>query len=237
MSGDSYRVDPEALARITKGINQAMSELKELGFDIEANLGRGFDDLELADLEVGDSGLRQTFADFCDRWGWGVRSLMQDANEFAGRLNLSAGLYHEQEQYASNTLKGVWTVAAGNPYLSKEEIEGRSWEETLKDNSFSHMANPDYSPESFMQGAPEVAQAWQQTWQDVQSSTVTPDALFDPDTEWQWSGPPQAGGEAPADAQGADVPGGGAQGADAQAGKGQGVAGSPGTGAHGDGER
>lgn len=134
MSGDGYRVDPEALERITKGINQAMSELKELGFDIEANLGRGFDDLELADLEVGDSGLRETFADFCDRWGWGVRALMQDANEFAGRLNLSAGLYHEQEEYASNTLKTVWTAAAGNPYLSKEEVEERSWSDTLKDN-------------------------------------------------------------------------------------------------------
>ena len=101
--GDGYRVDPEALARITRGINVAIDELKELGFDIEAAQGRGFDDLELAGLEVGDANLRQVFADFCERWGWGVRSMMQDANGFAQRLNLSAGLYHEQEQYVSNT--------------------------------------------------------------------------------------------------------------------------------------
>lgn len=69
--GDGYRVDPEALERITRGINLAIDELKELGFDIEAAQGRGFDDLELAGLEVGDANLRQVFADFCERWSWG----------------------------------------------------------------------------------------------------------------------------------------------------------------------
>ncbi|MFC8091305.1 hypothetical protein [Streptomyces sp. NPDC057301] len=141
--GDGYRVDPEALERITRGINLAIDELKELGFDIEAAQGRGFDDLELAGLEVGDANLRQVFADFCERWSWGVRSLMQDANGFAQRLNLSAGLYHEQEQYVSNTVKTVWTAAAGNPYLSEEEVEQRSWSQTLKDNSVSHFMNAD----------------------------------------------------------------------------------------------
>ncbi|MGW1953479.1 hypothetical protein ACWCPI_12075 [Streptomyces sp. NPDC001920] len=191
MSGGGYQVDPEALARITRGINQAMDELKELGFDIEANLGRGFDDLELAGLEVGDGSLRQVFADFCERWGWGVRSLMQDANEFAGRLNLSAGLYHDQEQYVSDTLKTVWTAAAGNPYLSKEEVEGRSWSDTLKDNPVSHGMNPDWSAESVREGDAAAREAWDQAAQDVETSTVTPDALFDPRTDWQWDGPAQ----------------------------------------------
>ncbi|MFF4524426.1 hypothetical protein [Streptomyces bluensis] len=195
--GGGYRVDAEALERITRGINLAMDELKELGFDIEANLGRGFSDLELAGLEVGDASLHQVFADFCERWGWGVRSLMQDANEFAGRLNLSAGLYHEQEEYVSNTLKTVWTAAAGNPYLSPEEVEQRSWSDTFKDNALSHAANADYSPGSYLAGQEEVRQAWAQAGQDISSSTVTPDALFDPRTEWQWGGLPQPGAEAP----------------------------------------
>ncbi|MFE9444812.1 hypothetical protein ACFYO2_38885 [Streptomyces sp. NPDC006602] len=192
MSGDGYQVDPAALEQITRGINRAMDELKEFGFDIEANLGRGFDDLELAGLEVGDAGLQQTFADFCERWGWGVRSLMQDANEFAGRLNLSAGLYHEQEQYVSDTLKTVWTAGAGNPYLSPEEASQRSWSDTFKDNAVSQAMDADYSAESFTSGQEEVEAAWSQAAQDVETSTVTPDALFDPRTDWQWSGPPQA---------------------------------------------
>lgn len=192
MSGGGYQVDPEALDQITRGINQAMDELKEFGFDIEANLGRGFDDLELAGLEVGDAGLHQTFADFCERWGWGVRSLMRDANEFAGRLNLTAGLYHEQEQYVSDTLKTVWTAGAGNPYLSPDEVSQRSWSDTLKDNAVSQAMDADYSAESFTSGQDEVKAAWTQAAEDVSTSTVTPESLFDPRTDWQWSGPPQA---------------------------------------------
>ena len=191
-AGDGYQVDPEAMERITRGINQAMAELKQFGFDIEANLGRGFDDLSMTGLEVGDDGLQQVFGDFCDRWGWGVRSLMQDANEFAGRLGLSAGIYHEQEQYVSDTLKSVWTAGTGNPYLSPEEVKERSWSETLKDNPVSQVANADYSAESFTSGQDEVKAAWSQAAEDVSTSTVTPDALFDPRTDWQWSGPPSA---------------------------------------------
>ncbi|MEU8851503.1 hypothetical protein AB0C70_35980 [Streptomyces sp. NPDC048564] len=187
--GDGYRVDPEALERITRGINLAVDELKELGFDIEAAQGRGFDDLELAGLEVGDANLRQVFADFCERWGWGVRALMQDANGFAQRLNLSAGLYHEQEQYVSNTVKTVWTAAAGNPYLSEEEVGQRSWSQTLQDNSVSHFMNADYSAESLRAGDQAAGQAWAQAKEDLETSTVTPDAPFDARTNWQPDGP------------------------------------------------
>ncbi|MEV6949369.1 hypothetical protein AB0N07_47200 [Streptomyces sp. NPDC051172] len=188
MSGGGYQVDPEALERITRGINAAMDELKTQGFDIEANLGRGFGDLELEGLEVGDAGLHGVFGDFCERWGWGVRSLMQDANGFAQRLNLSAGLYHEQEQYVSKALKGVATAVAGSPYMSSEEAGKRSWSDTLKDNPSTE---PDYSAKSFSEGWEETKQAWAQTEEDVETSTVTPDALFDPRTDWQWGGPPE----------------------------------------------
>ncbi|MER5445598.1 hypothetical protein ABT065_08150 [Streptomyces sp. NPDC002764] len=193
--GGGYQVDPEALRRITKGIDQAMDELKTQGFDVEANLGRGFGDLELSGLEVGDGSLRQVFADFCERWGWGLRSLMQDANEFAEGLGLSAGLYHDQEQYVSGTLKNVWTAAAGNPNLTAEQAEQRSWSETFEDNSYSQTANADYSPGSFVEGDREVAAAWAQTAKDLDTSTVTPDAPFDPRTEWQWGGTPAADAE------------------------------------------
>ncbi|ALV36168.1 hypothetical protein [Streptomyces sp. CdTB01] len=193
--GGGYQVDPEALERITKGIDQAMDELKTQGFDVEANLGRGFDDLELDGLEVGDGSLRQVFADFCERWSWGVRSLMQDANDFACGLGLSAGLYHDQEQYVSGVLKNVWTAAAGNPNLTEEQARQRSWSQTVEDNNYSQAANADYSMGSFVEGDREVAAAWAQTEKDLDTSTVTPDALFDPRTEWQWGGPPPAGSE------------------------------------------
>ncbi|KUN97959.1 hypothetical protein [Streptomyces caeruleatus] len=171
-----------------------MSELKELGFDTNANLGLGFDELELAGLEVGDAGLRQVFADFCERWGWGVRSLLQDANQFAERLNLSAGMYHEQEQYVSNTLKTVWSSTMGTPSLTEtpEEIAQRSWSDTLQDNPVSQAMNPDFSAESVRAADEASKHAWDQAMKDVATSTLTPDAPFDPNTEWQPDGPSQA---------------------------------------------
>jgi hypothetical protein len=190
--GEGYRVDPEVLERITRGINLAIDELKELGFAVEASQGQGFDELELTGLEVGDAGLRQVFSDFCERWSWGVRSLVGDANEFAGRLNLSAGLYHEQEQYASNTLKTLWTATAGNPYLSKEEVEQRSWSDTLKDNPVSHVMDADWSAESIQEADKVSRQAWAQAEEDLETSTVTPDAPFDPRTDWQSDGSQQS---------------------------------------------
>lgn len=96
MSGSGYRVDSEALERITRGINLAIDELKEFGFDVEAS---------------------------------------------------------QQERYASNTPKTLRTATAGSPYLSPEEVEQRSWSDTLKDNPVSHVMNADWSAESIREGA------------------------------------------------------------------------------------
>ncbi|MHB9759280.1 hypothetical protein ACYBSK_33285 [Streptomyces sp. BYX5S] len=192
MSGDGYQVDPEALDRVTKGINAAMSELKELGFDIEANLGRGFDELELTGLESGHGGLTQVFAEFCDQWSWGVRSLMQNANDLARGLGLSAGAYHEQEQYISTTLKGTYDGLVGNPYLSEDEAARQSWSDTLK-SPVTEPLNPDFSAESALR-AQQTEAAWDQAAQNAQSSPLLGPAAAvagqDTDVEWQWDGPP-----------------------------------------------
>ena len=82
---------------------------------------------------------------------------MQDANGFAERLHLSAGLYHEQEQYVSNSLKAVWT-AASDPYLTPEQVEQPSSSETFKDNAVSQVAGADYRAESFAEG-PEAGRS------------------------------------------------------------------------------
>lgn len=190
-----YSVDPETLQRITKGIDASMSELKELGFDIEANLGRGFDELELTGLESGHAGLTGTFAEFCDRWGWGVRSLMGDANDLARGLGLSAGLYHEQEQYVSTTLKGTYSAVAGNPYLSEEEVAQQSWGDTLT-SPVTGPLNPDYSPESFVEAQQQTEATWEQTGENAKSSPLlgAADALSGQDTnvDWQWDDAPDS---------------------------------------------
>ncbi|WP_438486880.1 hypothetical protein [Streptomyces sp. S186] len=147
IGGDGYRTDPEAFEQLTKGINAAMSELKELGFDIEAQLGRGFDRLSLDAVECGDDGLATVFSSFCDRWGWGVRTLMQDANTFSRKLGLTAGNYYEQEQYASDLLKQGVNAAFGDPTRSAEDLHKTSWSK-LKADVIDANTDFDYDPNS-----------------------------------------------------------------------------------------
>ncbi|MFJ9612480.1 hypothetical protein [Streptomyces noursei] len=147
IEGSGYSADPEAFEELTKGIKAATSELKELGFDIEAQLGRGFDKLSLDAMECGDDGLASVFSSFCDRWGWGVYHLMQDANSFSKKLGITAGLYYEQEQYASDILKQGANAAFGDPTKTAEQLHDTSWSK-LKNDAVDANTDFDWNPDS-----------------------------------------------------------------------------------------
>ncbi|MFJ9410610.1 hypothetical protein [Streptomyces sp. NPDC101393] len=171
LGGDGYKFEAEAFEQITNGIKAATAELKELGFDVEAQLGRGFDELALDSMECGDDAVASALDSFCERWGWGVRTMMQDANEFSRKLNLTAGLYYEQEQYASTTLKVATNAAMGDPSLSAEEIKKKSWGDIGADNPFTQIRDADWDPtsaESLEAGA-RVAKTAHDLGQDVAS--------------------------------------------------------------------
>ncbi|MFG2224610.1 hypothetical protein [Streptomyces sp. NPDC048644] len=127
IGGAGYQLEPEAFEQLTQGIRAATAELKELGFDVEAQQGRGFDRLSLDGVACGDDGLAAVLDTFCERWGWGIRTLMQDANGFSKKLGITAGFYYEQEQYASDTLKTVVSDAVGDPGATPEQIHKKSW--------------------------------------------------------------------------------------------------------------
>jgi hypothetical protein len=193
---DGYEVDPAALRQITKGINGAISELKELGFDTDAQLGHGFDKLALSGLESGHPDVAATFDTFCERWGWGIRGLIHEANEFARRLDLSAGLYHEQEQYVSTTLKIGVNAAMGDPTLSAEQLREKSWKQVGEENPYTQFRHANWDPTSAesMQTYQEGRDALSRTADDLRSSKLR-HLLPDP-----------AGGE-PADRNGAEAGG------------------------------
>lgn len=148
IGGSGYQLEPEAFEELTKGIKAATAELKELGFDVEAQLGRGFGRLSMDSVECGDDGLASVMESFCDRWGWGVRSLMQDANEFSKKLDLTAGIYYEQEQYLSDAMKQTVNAAMGDPSLTAEQLHKRSWSQIGGDNPFTQIKNADFDPMS-----------------------------------------------------------------------------------------
>src|SRR6201996_1503311 len=124
---DGFSVDRAALSATAQGINETIGSLKGLGIDETGEVGRGFSGLALTGLEAGDPDLAGAFGDFCDRWSWGVRALVQDGNQFAARLGLSAGMYSDVENQLTGAAKDVVVAVAGDPHLTDQQAAAASW--------------------------------------------------------------------------------------------------------------
>ncbi len=159
--GEGYGLDPVALRKTADGINEAIGELKALGFEEGAEAGRGFSELSLSGTQVGHAGLQQAFDTFGDRWEWGVRTLVRDGNEVAARLGLAAGRYHDMEQYAVGVLKDVAVGIGGNPHQSDEQVEQQSWQQLTAG------MKPDYSAGSWAKAGDEMAAQWKAEGRDL----------------------------------------------------------------------
>ncbi|MFD9869332.1 hypothetical protein ACFXI8_18535 [Streptomyces niveus] len=176
MSGDGD-LKAQGLDLIAKGLTDALGELKELGMVGQAGMGRGFGEIELSGLELGDDGLTEEFKSFCERWEWGVRSLVQEGNGFAVSTGLSAGTYHENEQYVEGTFKVVANSAIGNPYASEDEVTQQGWGEIAKSGAFG---GADYSQESWDTAGENIRQGWKDTSRDVMTSQTVGVAGLNP---------------------------------------------------------
>nr|WSZ96915.1 hypothetical protein OH820_15675 [Streptomyces sp. NBC_00857] len=158
----------EGLGLISKGLTEALGELKELGMVGEAGAGRGFADIALSGLELGHDGLTGEFTSFCERWEWGVRALIAEGNRFALKTGLSAGTYYETEQYVKGTFKVVENAAVGNPYASEEDVEKMGWGDIAKSGVYG--GDVDFSEESFDQALANSGQGWKDAGRDVMTS-------------------------------------------------------------------
>ncbi|MFG2877759.1 hypothetical protein ACGFYU_22640 [Streptomyces sp. NPDC048337] len=170
--GADLDVSKQALAQIAQGITDSLAELKELGPEASAVMGRGFTELALSRTQTGHDSLTSTLSTFCERWGWGVRSLVQQANEFAFDVGLSAGLIHEQDQYVQGSFKVLTNAALGNPYASEQEVIDKDWGGVLSDNPYTQVRDAEYSRESFSQASENIKEAWRGTARDVNSSDM-----------------------------------------------------------------
>ncbi|MFI1400881.1 hypothetical protein [Streptomyces sp. NPDC020681] len=179
MTDPDLAASKEALALIAQGITGALGELKELGMVGEASMGRGFSDLALTGMETGHDSLTATLKTYCERWEWGVRSLVQQGNSFAQQVGLSAGVFHEQEQYLGGAFKVLTNSAIGNPYATEEEVINQDWGEVLSSNPYTHIRDADYSAESFQTSGENSAQAWKDTAWDVSTSTSVSNSIID----------------------------------------------------------
>ncbi|MGW5283219.1 hypothetical protein ACWERI_27750 [Streptomyces collinus] len=168
MSDGGKDLKADGLALVAKGLTEALGELKELGMVGEAGAGRGFSDIALSGLELGHEGLTGDFTSFCERWEWGVRSLINEGNGFALKTGLSAGTYYETEHYVEGSFKVVANAAVGNPYASEEDVEKMGWGDIATSGVYG--GNVDYSKESFDQAMAHSGQAWKDAGRDVMTS-------------------------------------------------------------------
>ncbi|MFF3310825.1 hypothetical protein [Streptomyces sp. NPDC002952] len=167
MSADGKDLKAQGLGLIAKGLTDALGELKELGMVGQAGAGRGFGDVSLSGMELGHEGLVDVFTSFCERWEWGVRSLINEGNGFAVRTGLSAGTYYETEQYVEGSFKVVANAAIGNPYASEDEVTQQGWGDIATSGAFG---GADYSQESFDRAGENIKQGWKDASRDVMTS-------------------------------------------------------------------
>lgn len=173
MSGGAGGKDIRAagLDEIAKGITQTLAELKELGVDSLAGVGRGFSNLELSGLQLGNEGLTSKFKSFCERWEWGVRALVTEGNTFAEDVGLSAGTLYETDQYVGGALKVGYNSVVGNPYASEDDVTKMSWDE-LRRSDADALTHPDYGAESFSDAWETSKQSFKDSGRDVMTGSL-----------------------------------------------------------------
>lgn len=171
-------VDPALLANASEGINKVVGELKGLGIEQSGAVGRGFSLLNLTGLQAGTAELHDAMDGFCDRWEWGVRSIVQDANTIAQNLGLAAGLYHDMEEYASSRFKRLVADGVADPRQSDEQTDQQSWGEVM--SSPIDGLRPDYSVASSVQADEALKAAGASIAHDVAHSANPAFGVLDP---------------------------------------------------------
>ncbi|MET7568071.1 hypothetical protein ABZT04_06140 [Streptomyces sp. NPDC005492] len=169
----SEDIKATGLDEIARGITLTLAELKELGVDSLAGAGRGFSELSLSGLELGHAELLSQFTSFCERWEWGVRALVNEGNNFAAGVGLSAGTLYETDQYVGGAMKIVVNAGIGNPYATEDEVTKEGWGDLLRHNEYT--GGVDYSQESMDKALDASAQGYKDAARDVLTShTISP---------------------------------------------------------------
>jgi len=167
---DGYAVDRAALAETAQGLNGVIGQLKGLGLSETGDVGRGFSELALSGLQAGNEDVASSFGNFCDRWSWGVRTLVQDGNQFAERLGLSAGLYNDVENEVAGAIKDLVVAGVGDPHMTDQQAASASWSQDAALVTGAQTPGGNMTPQQGLQAA-------KQQWEGVgQTAMNTPDA-------------------------------------------------------------
>ncbi|MFJ8665142.1 hypothetical protein [Streptomyces sp. NPDC093600] len=168
MSGDNkdLAMDAGAVKNITEGLRGAVAELREIGSAGGASMGAGFESLSMTGMEAGHADVAGHFEDFCERWEWGVRALVQNASSLAAGLGIAAGTLWEEDQYLQGAFKVGANSLYGNPHANEDDIEQKAWGDIFSADVYK----PDYSPESFVKAQQNIDATWQATGENLKNN-------------------------------------------------------------------
>lgn len=163
MSG--YQASPAALTDAAKGVADALAELGSIGA-VGADSGRGVSGLALGESAVGHPGLASALGEFCYRWEWGVRGLVQAGKKIADRLNETGTAYQKAEHGVVGALKRAANDLVGDPRADSAHAQDASWEELARSQT------PDYSAESWQRAGSHMADTWNAEGRDVAENSL-----------------------------------------------------------------
>lgn len=170
MSGE-YLVDPDGLEKIAAGINDTVAELDKLGMAGAGAAGVGFEGVGLNATQLGHGGLAQAMGGFCERWGWQVNQLVDDAHQITRHLGLTAGAYQQLEEYNTGLFKELAADVACDPHDTRPAGE-QTWTE-LEERSADRLIRPTTS-EDTQRAAEHAGQAWGQVGDDIVETVTLP---------------------------------------------------------------
>ena len=156
-----YEVSPAALKEAAEGIRAAIGELKSIGNAELADSGRGITTMEMSDGTAGHAGVAKAFADFCERWEWGVRDLIQTGGKIADDLEGTGTIYDKAEQFAADAFKRIAFDTVGDPHADSAQSANMSWQQ------IGDQLTPDVSAASWRKTGDDAAQTWQRTGEDL----------------------------------------------------------------------
>jgi hypothetical protein len=156
------KVQPEVLQQAAKGIDGVIDGLSGTPVvgSYTGQTGRGFGDLALSGEQMSRPEAKAAMDDFCERWEWGMRALVQTANDIAHHLHLGAGMYERQDEYNADAFKDFANDLYGDPSLQKESVRDAAGNIIVKgtddmsaselfDHNVDRITHPDVSRDAF----------------------------------------------------------------------------------------
>lgn len=160
-----FATAPAALTDAAKGIEDTLAELRSMGTVGSAAAGRGITRLALGGGGVGHERLATVLGDFCVRWEWGVRGLVQSGQKIVDGLNATGAAYQKVENGTAGLLKRAIFDISGNPMADSAQAARGEWADAV-------LPPPDFSPESFVRAGEHMGTTWEETGRDLAENSL-----------------------------------------------------------------